>query len=122
TIYSGGSLTFTDATTGTGKMVAPATLSTVTWTLPTGTGTFAVTASAPLVLNSGTGNLTITGAAGQILAGATPAFTATPTLGASGTLGSLTFGNATSGLLTLQPVTGALGTVTVSLPAATDTL
>ena len=48
------------------------------------------------------------------------ALTATPTLGASGTLGSQTFGNATSGLLTLQPVTGALGSVTVSLPAATD--
>src|SRR6185369_17074740 len=46
----------------------------------------------------------------------------TPTLGASGTLGSVTFGNATSGLVTLQPVTGALGTVTLSLPAITDTL
>lgn len=78
-----------------------------------------------------TGNSTadvasIQGAAGQILgvpnAGTSLAFTATPQLGLSGTLGSLTFGNATSGLLTLQPVTGALGTVTVSLPAATDTL
>lgn len=44
------------------------------------------------------------------------------TLGASGTLGSVTFGNATSGTVKLQPVTGALGTVTLSLPAATDTL
>ncbi len=44
------------------------------------------------------------------------------TLGKAGTLGSLTFGNATSGLLTIQPVTGTLGTVTLSLPAATDTL
>ena len=42
--------------------------------------------------------------------------------GASGVAGSITLGNATSGLLTLQPVTGALGTVTLSLPAATDTL
>lgn len=64
----------------------------------------------------------ITGAAGQVLAGAAPAFTATPILGASGIFGSLAFGNATSGLLTLQAVTGALGAVTVSLPAATDTL
>lgn len=64
----------------------------------------------------------ITGAAGQVLAGAAPAFTATPTLGASGTFGALIFGNATSGLLTLQSVTGALGAITVSLPAATDTL
>lgn len=44
------------------------------------------------------------------------------TLGASGTAGSVKMGNATSGLITLQPVTGALGTVTLSLPAATDTL
>jgi hypothetical protein len=35
---------------------------------------------------------------------------------------SLTFNNATSGTATLQTVTGALGTVTVSLPAASDTL
>lgn len=44
------------------------------------------------------------------------------TLGASGTAGSLTMGNATSGTVTLQPVTGALGSVTASLPAATDTV
>lgn len=44
------------------------------------------------------------------------------TLGASGTAGSVKMGNATSGTVTLQPVTGALGSVTVSLPAATDTL
>lgn len=61
---------------------------------------------------------------GQILARAAGAWTctATPTLGAAGTLGSITFGNATSGLLTLQPITGALGTITLSLPAVTDTL
>lgn len=53
---------------------------------------------------------------------AAPSFTATPQLGLSGTLGSVTMGNATSGLLTLEPATGALGTVTVSIPAATDTL
>jgi len=34
----------------------------------------------------------------------------------------LTFDNATSGTVTLQTVAGALGAVTVSLPAATDTL
>jgi hypothetical protein len=43
-------------------------------------------------------------------------------LGLSGTAGSLIFGNATSGLLTLQPIGGALGSNTLSLPAATDTL
>ena len=44
------------------------------------------------------------------------------TLGASGTVGSVTMGNATSGTVKLQPVTGALGTVTASLPANTGTL
>lgn len=43
-------------------------------------------------------------------------------LGASGTPGSVKMGNATTGTITLQPQTGALGTVTVSIPAATDTL
>ena len=44
------------------------------------------------------------------------------TLGASGTLGSVTMGNATSGTLTLAPVTGALGAVTASFPANTGTV
>lgn len=48
--------------------------------------------------------------------------TANPVLGASGTASSLTLSNATSGTIALQPVTGALGTVTVSLPAATTQL
>lgn len=65
--------------------------------------------------------LDVTGSAGKILAGATPALTSTPTLGASGTLGSLTFGNATSGTLTLQPAAGAI-TGTVLIPSGADTL
>lgn len=66
--------------------------------------------------------------AGKNLSGGTITSTGTialldnPVLGASGTPGSVTYGNATSGLLTVQPVTGALGTVTLSLPAITDTL
>lgn len=66
-----------------------------------------------------------TASAGTFLVAATAntvTASATPTLGASGTLGSITMGNATSGTVTLRPVTGALGTVTVSIPAATDTL
>lgn len=44
-------------------------------------------------------------------------------LGVAGTsVGAIGFRNATSGTITLQAVTGALGTVTLSLPAATDTL
>lgn len=43
-------------------------------------------------------------------------------LGASGTPGSIVLGNSTSGTATLQTVTGALGTVTASLPANTGTI
>lgn len=49
--------------------------------------------------------------------------TSTVTLGVAGTsVGAIAFKNVTSGTITLQPVAGALGTVTLSLPAATDTL
>lgn len=75
-----------------------------------------------LIVSNGTVVSAVTPAAGQILAGATPAFTATPVLGASGTLGSIGFGNATSGIVTLQPVAGALGTITVSIPSAAGTM
>ena len=43
-------------------------------------------------------------------------------LGASGTAGSVALGNATSGTVTVQPVTGALGSATASLPANTGTI
>lgn len=46
-----------------------------------------------------------------------PTWSATPTLGASGTVGTLALGNATSGTVTLAAVSGALGSVTASLPA-----
>lgn len=64
-------------------------------------------------------------AAGQLINSTATAiaWTATPTLGAAGsTIGTLAFANATSGSITLSPVTGALGAVTLSLPARTDTL
>ncbi len=45
------------------------------------------------------------------------------TLGVAGTsVGSVGFRNATSGTITVSPVTGALGTVTLSLPARTATI
>jgi hypothetical protein len=61
--------------------------------------------------------------AGQTVQGSAtdPTCTATPTLGASGTLGSLTMGNATSGLLTIQPTTGAITSYTIGLPVAQPT-
>ncbi len=67
-----------------------------------------------------------TSAAGQIInstAAHALSSTATPTLGIAGTTaGSLTFANTTSGAVTLQTVSGALGSVTASLPANTGTL
>jgi len=65
------------------------------------------------------------GANGQTLQGVTsaaPLWTSALNLGVSGTAGSATFGNATSGTVTVQPVTGALGSVTASLPANTGTI
>jgi hypothetical protein len=64
------------------------------------------------------------GAVGQVLIGgaSNSSFSSVVQLGASGTAGSITLGNNTSGLLTMQTVGGALGTVTLSIPAATDTL
>jgi hypothetical protein len=44
------------------------------------------------------------------------------TLGLSGVPGSVQMGNATSGTITVQPATGALGAKTLTLPNATDTL
>ena len=82
-------------------------------------------------INSGTlaiaegGLNTGTAAAGEVpnaTSGTASSWTPTITLGASGTLGSIKMGNATSGTVTLEPVTGALGTVTASLPANTGTL
>ena len=101
---------------------------TVTSVTFTGDGTVLSSTPSSAVTTSGTVTAALANAgAGTVLGNATgssaaPTYTSTPTLGKAGTLGSVTFGNATSGLLTLQPVTGALGTVTVSLPAATDTL
>lgn len=60
--------------------------------------------------------------AGQVLeGGSAPTATSALVLGASGTLGSITFGNTTSGTVTIAPPTGALGTLTLTLPLATST-
>ena len=59
----------------------------------------------------------------KVVAGVTTDGTSVLTLGVAGTsVGGLAMKNATSGTVTLSPPTGALGTVTVTVPAATDTL
>lgn len=85
----------------------------------------AILATAPLnaAYSAGAVTLSITGQAGGVLAGSGPAFTRTPVLGVAGTaVGTIGFQNATSGTITLSPPAGALGTVTLTLPAGTDTL
>jgi hypothetical protein len=63
------------------------------------------------------------GAAPKVAAGLSTDGTSKVNLGVAGTsVGSVAFSNATSGSITLSPVTGALGAVTLSLPAATATL
>lgn len=82
-----------------------------------------------VIVGAGTSAVTqlAAAAAGTVLGGlgssSDPAFTAVPVLGVAGaTVGTIGFQNATSGTITLSPPTGALGTVTLTLPAATDTL
>lgn len=69
-----------------------------------------------LVLGAGTTDT-------KVVSGIVTDGTSKITLGVAGaSVGAVAFNNATSGSVTLQPVTGALGAVTLSLPAATDTL
>lgn len=63
------------------------------------------------------------GGAPKTVAGITSDGTSKVTLGVAGTsVGAVALNNATSGSVTIQPVTGALGAVTASFPAATGTV
>lgn len=73
-----------------------------------------VSGVAGIVLNNGA-NGCATDTNAQLSSGAL-------SLGSSSVPGSASFGNLTSGTITIQPVAGALGSVTLSLPAATDQL
>jgi hypothetical protein len=95
-------------------------------TITVGAGSITIAAA------GGSGGCTTSGASGQVLtdngAGGCASDTSTLlsagalSLGLSGTAGSVKMGNATSGTITIQPVTGALGSVTASLPANTGTI
>jgi len=80
-----------------------------------------VTASSTLTSNYvvlGAGTKTM-----QVVAGITTDGVSALNLGVAGTsVGKVVFANATSGSITLQAVTGALGAVTASLPANTGTI
>ncbi len=80
-----------------------------------GTGCIPAGSAGQIITDSGSGSCT-SNAAATYAAGAV-------TLGTAGSVvGAVKLNNATTGTITVQPVTGALGTVTLSLPAATDTL
>lgn len=100
---------------GSGLSLSAGTLS-ATGSGGTVTATAGSLTSNAVVLGAGTTDAKVV--AGIITDGASKV-----TLGVAGTsVGSVDFKNATSGTVTLSPVTGALGTVTLSLPAATGTL
>ncbi len=85
-----------------------------------GSGTVTATGGAltanSVVLGAGTTDT-------KVVAGIITDGTSVLTLGvAGGAVGGLKFNNATSGSITLNPVTGALGTTVLSLPAGSDTL
>lgn len=92
------------------------------------TTTWPATSTINRILYSSAANVVgeITTANGGLLntsSSGVPSITPTPVLGVAGaTVGSLGFQNATSGTATLQPVTGALGTVTVLIPSASGTM
>jgi fibronectin-binding autotransporter adhesin len=91
-----------------------------TWATPAGAGTVTNTGGAltanSVVLGAGTSDTKV--AAGIVTDG-----TSKVTLGVAGTsVGAVALNNATSGSVTISPVTGALGAVTASLPANTGTI
>lgn len=106
-VTSSGTLGFTVAGTSGG---IPYFSSSSAWT-----SSGALTANSP-VLGGGAGS------APKVIAGITSDGTSKWILGVSGTsAGAIQYNNATSGSITVQPTTGALGSVTITLPAVTGT-
>ena len=114
----------TGATTFTS---ANASATNYTLTIPANTGTVAelnlaetFSAVQTFGTNISIGGQTATGATGtgNVVFSASPSLTGTVAVGASGSAGAITLGNATSGLLTLQTATGAITSYALDLPVA----
>lgn len=103
----------------TGSAGAPVLLNGALGTPSSGTVTN-LTGTASININGTVGATTpTTGVFTTLVANATTSLL----LGTAGSaVGNIGFRNATSGTITLAPTTGALGTVTLTLPAITDTL
>lgn len=85
--------------------------------------TLAGTDSTTMTFPSTTATIARTDAAQTLVGTQTLSSTTSLLLGTAGSaVGNIGFRNATSGTITLAPAAGALGTVTLTLPAATDTL
>lgn len=95
------------------------------WTQLTGSGVAGLTVNGTTITSGGANRLLFENSSSILgnSAGIGTDGASKITLGvAASSVGSIDFRNATSGAITLQPVTGALGTATLSLPAITDTL
>jgi len=124
-VYSGATnLAILAATATARQMLQSGASTTPAWS----TTTWPATTTINRILFSSSANVIgeITTANGGLLntsSGGVPTITPTPVIGVAGTtVGTIGFQNATSGTITLSPPTGALGTVTLTMPAITDTL